>query len=80
MSIYGANFTSAPVSSDNVETTFSFSGRIATREIRETIGLPIINLIGDLPINLEWKGSTNQLLFPRQRTGILFDFCEKNQG
>ena len=39
----------------------SYSGRIATREIRETI--PLINLRGDLPINLEWKGSTNQPCF-----------------
>ena len=65
MSIYGPNIRenlrASPFWSDNGETTISYSGRIATREIRETI--PLINLMGNLHINLEWKGSTNQHCF-----------------
>ena len=64
MSIYGPIFTrestSEPVSSDNGETTIFYSGRIATRAIRETI--PLINLRVDLPVNSQ-KGRRINLAF-----------------
>ena len=83
MSFYGPNFTrestSKPVSSDNGVTTISYSGRIATREIRETI--PLINLRGDLPINLEWKGSTNQpCLFLDREPAYCSIFAKRIKG